>query len=173
MQSADPESRALRFDRTGQSSPDVRRGSSRERLSRPDATWGESVTAAIVLREGTNATAHDLIAFCRTKLTHYKCPRGGHFDSEIARVPSTEHVRDVATVASHACRNGGVPRPLRSRASPREARLPTSQGGTRSQEAPWPELVPSSATGSCSRPWRSRRIHGAFCGILSVGFRSF
>ncbi len=85
MQSADPESRALRFYRTGQSSPDVRRGSGRERLSRPDATWGESVTAAIVLRQGTSATAHDLIAFCRTKLTHYKCPRAVHFLAELPK----------------------------------------------------------------------------------------
>jgi acyl-CoA synthetase (AMP-forming)/AMP-acid ligase II len=51
----------------------------------PDVTWGESVTAAIVLRQGTSATAHDLIAFCRTKLTHYKCPRAVHFLAELPK----------------------------------------------------------------------------------------
>ena len=45
----------------------------------PDPTWGESVTAAIVLRTNASATPHDLITFCRSKLTHYKCPRTIHF----------------------------------------------------------------------------------------------
>jgi acyl-CoA synthetase (AMP-forming)/AMP-acid ligase II len=51
----------------------------------PDPTWGESVTAAVVLRANASASAHDLIAFCRTKLTHYKCPRAVHFLDELPK----------------------------------------------------------------------------------------
>ncbi|MBM3990443.1 MAG: hypothetical protein FJ298_05470, partial [Planctomycetes bacterium] len=51
----------------------------------PDPIWGESVTAAIVLRPHTTATPADLIAFCRTKLTHYKCPRAVHLLPELPK----------------------------------------------------------------------------------------
>lgn len=41
----------------------------------PDATWGESVRAAVVLRTGLSVTTDELAAFCRTKLAAYKVPR--------------------------------------------------------------------------------------------------
>jgi fatty-acyl-CoA synthase len=40
----------------------------------PDPRWGETVKALVVLRDGPTATEHDLIAFCRERLAHYKCP---------------------------------------------------------------------------------------------------
>lgn len=48
----------------------------------PDATWGERVTAVIILREGYSTTAEDIIAHCRAALASYKVPRQVIFVSE-------------------------------------------------------------------------------------------
>ena len=40
----------------------------------PDARWGETVTAIVVLRPGAAATEAELIAHCRAHLAHYKAP---------------------------------------------------------------------------------------------------
>lgn len=41
----------------------------------PDDRWGESVKAVVALAPGAAATKDELIAWCRTSLAHYKCPR--------------------------------------------------------------------------------------------------
>jgi acyl-CoA synthetase (AMP-forming)/AMP-acid ligase II len=41
----------------------------------PDPKWGETVKALVVLREGQQASEQDLIAHCRERLAHFKCPR--------------------------------------------------------------------------------------------------
>ncbi|HMR30194.1 MAG TPA: acyl-CoA synthetase [Geminicoccaceae bacterium] len=46
-------------------------------VARPDETWGETPCAFVTLREGSTATADDLIAHCRRELARYKVPR--HF----------------------------------------------------------------------------------------------
>jgi fatty-acyl-CoA synthase len=69
----------------------------------PDPTWGELVTAAIVLRANASATEHDLIAFCRTKLTHYKCPRAVHFLAELPKT-GTAKIRKLALRERFAAR---------------------------------------------------------------------
>jgi acyl-CoA synthetase (AMP-forming)/AMP-acid ligase II len=51
----------------------------------PDETWGESVRAAIALRPGACSTAAELIAFCRARLTHFKCPRSIEFHAELPK----------------------------------------------------------------------------------------
>jgi acyl-CoA synthetase (AMP-forming)/AMP-acid ligase II len=40
----------------------------------PDEKWGETVKALVVLRPGSAVEPAELIAFCRDRLTHYKCP---------------------------------------------------------------------------------------------------
>ncbi len=40
----------------------------------PDAKWGETVKALVVLRSPDSATEADLIAHCRSRLSHFKCP---------------------------------------------------------------------------------------------------
>ncbi|MBM3221252.1 MAG: AMP-binding protein [Candidatus Rokubacteria bacterium] len=40
----------------------------------PDEKWGETIKALVVLRPGASATEADLIAHCRGKMAHYKCP---------------------------------------------------------------------------------------------------
>jgi len=41
----------------------------------PDRLWGEAVTAALVPREGTELDTVDVLAFTRTRLADYKCPK--------------------------------------------------------------------------------------------------
>jgi fatty-acyl-CoA synthase len=40
----------------------------------PDARWGETVKALVVLRAGSAASEADLIEHCRARLAHFKCP---------------------------------------------------------------------------------------------------
>jgi len=40
----------------------------------PDAKWGETVKALVVLRTAGSATENDLIEHCRSRLSHFKCP---------------------------------------------------------------------------------------------------
>jgi acyl-CoA synthetase (AMP-forming)/AMP-acid ligase II len=40
----------------------------------PDAKWGETVKALVVLRSPGTASEDDLIAHCRSRLSHFKCP---------------------------------------------------------------------------------------------------
>ena len=51
----------------------------------PDVKWGETVKALVVLRPGAHATAGELIAHCRARLAHYKCPTSIEFDGALAR----------------------------------------------------------------------------------------
>jgi acyl-CoA synthetase (AMP-forming)/AMP-acid ligase II len=51
----------------------------------PDDRWGETVKALIVLREGADISEEDLIAHCRDRLAHYKCPTSVEFRTELAR----------------------------------------------------------------------------------------
>jgi fatty-acyl-CoA synthase len=51
----------------------------------PDDTWGETVKALVVLREGHEATEAELIEHCRTSLAHFKAPKSVEFRDELAR----------------------------------------------------------------------------------------
>ena len=45
-------------------------------VARPDARWGETPQAFVTLKPGVEGvSAADIIAWCRTHLAHYKCPR--------------------------------------------------------------------------------------------------
>jgi fatty-acyl-CoA synthase len=44
-------------------------------VARPDPMWGETPCAFVALKEGANATAEDIIAFCRERLARFKTPR--------------------------------------------------------------------------------------------------
>ena len=45
----------------------------------PDDRWGERPKAFVTLKPGTSATAEELIAFCRERLAHFKCPDAVEF----------------------------------------------------------------------------------------------
>ena len=51
----------------------------------PDEKWGETVKALVVLAPGATADEATLIAHCRSKLAHYKCPTSIDFRDGLAR----------------------------------------------------------------------------------------
>lgn len=51
----------------------------------PDAKWGETVKALVVLAPGATADEAALIEHCRSKLAHYKCPTSIEVRDELAR----------------------------------------------------------------------------------------
>lgn len=54
----------------------------------PDSTWGETVKAFIVLKQGENMEAQEVIDFCTQHLASYKKPRAVEFIDEIPKNPS-------------------------------------------------------------------------------------
>ena len=51
----------------------------------PDAKWGETVKALVVLHPSAQATETELIDHCRDRLAHFKCPTSVEFDRALAR----------------------------------------------------------------------------------------
>ena len=51
----------------------------------PDEKWGELVTALVVTAPGSELTDADVIAWTKTKLAGYKCPKKVEFRDELAR----------------------------------------------------------------------------------------
>jgi fatty-acyl-CoA synthase len=54
-------------------------------VAKPDDKWGETPCAFVELKSGAGATAEELIAWCRSHLAAYKCPRHVVF----AEIPKT------------------------------------------------------------------------------------
>ncbi len=54
-------------------------------VAKPDAKWGETPCAFVELKSGASATVDELIAWCRSHLAAYKCPRHVVF----AEIPKT------------------------------------------------------------------------------------
>ncbi len=44
-------------------------------VAKPDETWGETPCAFVELKPGAQATAEEIVAWCREHLASYKCPR--------------------------------------------------------------------------------------------------
>jgi fatty-acyl-CoA synthase len=51
----------------------------------PHEKWGETPVALVVTRPGENPTEDELIAFCRERLAHFKCPTVIRFVAELPR----------------------------------------------------------------------------------------
>ena len=54
----------------------------------PDTHWGEAVKACVVLKKGGQATAEEIIGFCKEHLAHYKAPKTVDFLEELPRTGS-------------------------------------------------------------------------------------
>jgi fatty-acyl-CoA synthase len=52
----------------------------------PDERWGEVPKALVVLKPDATVTEAELLEFCRSRLSHYKCPRSIEF---VASLPKT------------------------------------------------------------------------------------
>ena len=53
----------------------------------PDAYWIERVQAVVVLKEGHQATAEEIIGFCKMHIAHYKAPKGVDFVKSLPKSP--------------------------------------------------------------------------------------
>ncbi len=51
----------------------------------PDRRWGEVPKALVVLKPGATATEAELLEFCRSRLSHYKCPQSVEFLDALPR----------------------------------------------------------------------------------------
>jgi long-chain acyl-CoA synthetase len=54
----------------------------------PDPLYGEEVAAFIVLKAGAQVSDAEIIAFCRSHLADYKCPKSIHFVTDIPKGPT-------------------------------------------------------------------------------------
>ena len=54
----------------------------------PDDRWGEVVKAVVSLKPDTSATEEELIAYCRERLAHFKCPRSVDVIEALPRNPT-------------------------------------------------------------------------------------
>ena len=54
----------------------------------PDERWGETVRACVVADPAAPPSADELIAWCRERLAHFKCPRSVDFLAALPRNPS-------------------------------------------------------------------------------------
>jgi len=53
-----------------------------------DAKWVEAVKAVVILKNGSTLDAEALIAYCKTRIAHYKCPKSVDFATELPRLPT-------------------------------------------------------------------------------------
>ena len=51
----------------------------------PDERWGETIKALVVVRDGAEITEDELIAFCRERMAHFKCPTSVEVRSALER----------------------------------------------------------------------------------------
>jgi long-chain acyl-CoA synthetase len=59
----------------------------------PSERWGETPLAFVVRRPGPEVTPDELIAFCRGRLAHYKCPAAIEWAQALPRNPSGKVLR--------------------------------------------------------------------------------
>jgi acyl-CoA synthetase (AMP-forming)/AMP-acid ligase II len=57
-------------------------------LGTPDPDMGEHVTAFVQLAPGSNLSGDEIIAWCRERLSHFKCPKEVRFVDELPRLPT-------------------------------------------------------------------------------------
>jgi fatty-acyl-CoA synthase len=51
----------------------------------PDDKWGEVPKALVVLKPGSQTNGAELLEFCRSRLSHYKCPHSAEFLDSLPR----------------------------------------------------------------------------------------
>ena len=59
----------------------------------PDEKWGEAVRAIVVVQPGTNPSVESIIAYAKTKIAAYKCPKSVDFIDALPRNPSGKILR--------------------------------------------------------------------------------
>jgi fatty-acyl-CoA synthase len=57
-------------------------------LGTPDPDMGERVTAFVQLAPGADVDGDELIAWCRQRMSHFKCPKEVRFVDDLPRLPT-------------------------------------------------------------------------------------
>lgn len=70
-------------------------------VAAPHPLWGETPVAVVVPRQGAEAGAEDLIAFCRERLPHFKAPTRVLFVEELPRTASGKIQKNVLRARLH------------------------------------------------------------------------
>jgi fatty-acyl-CoA synthase len=76
-------------------------------VARPDDKWGETPCAFVEMKPGASASEEELIAWCRARLAHYKCPRHVVF----AEIPKTSTGKVQKFALRERAREVGRPPP--------------------------------------------------------------
>lgn len=66
----------------------------------PDEKWGEVPKAFVVVRQGADATAEELIDFCHERLARFKVPRYVEFIDALPRTPSGKVLKRELRIAN-------------------------------------------------------------------------
>ena len=61
----------------------------------PDREWGERIHAVVAPRPGHAVTADELIAFCRERLAHFKCPKSAEVRAELPKTSTGKLAKGV------------------------------------------------------------------------------
>lgn len=61
----------------------------------PDREWGERIHAVVAARPGYDVTADELIAFCRERLAHFKCPKTAEVRAELPTTSTGKLAKSV------------------------------------------------------------------------------
>jgi long-chain acyl-CoA synthetase len=61
----------------------------------PHETWGEQVKALVILKEGAQATAEELLEFCKANLAGYKCPRSVEIKDDFPRTATGKVLKRI------------------------------------------------------------------------------
>ncbi|HET8628551.1 MAG TPA: acyl--CoA ligase family protein [Thermomicrobiales bacterium] len=76
-------------------------------VATPDERWGERPKAFVTLRPGGSATAGELIAFCRDRLAHFKCPDAVVF-GDLPKTSTGKIQKNVLRAREWAGRERGI-----------------------------------------------------------------
>ncbi len=100
----------------------------------PDAYWGESVKAVVVLRPGACADAQQLIDHTRTLIASYKCPKSIEFVDALPLLPTgkvSKRELRARCVAARRARRARLTRCRASRSIPSRCRAASLACATR------------------------------------------
>ncbi|MCE3551495.1 long-chain-fatty-acid--CoA ligase [Pseudonocardia sp. RS11V-5] len=64
-------------------------------IGRPDREWGEAVHAVVSLRPDGTTSPAELIAWCRERLAHFKCPKSVEIRAELPRTSTGKLAKAV------------------------------------------------------------------------------
>jgi fatty-acyl-CoA synthase len=74
----------------------------------PDEKWGEVPKALVVLKVGCELNESELLSYCRSKLTHYKCPHSAEFVDSLPRTGTGKLLKKELREKYSAAANNAV-----------------------------------------------------------------